>query len=324
MRVQLVCFIASVIKEPRRLEFFKQLLKSIQDQELPLDGLFISSYIDPSLQTDIQELLRGISSTGTKVHILKQKRPKRQFVQIKELSDRVDKVFPCPQNTESFILFSDDDDLWHPTRTKHYYRISTDADSTLFPMLSAICMRESTEIDKFEYPTVCSNHPEATCAADVDRLIECGCLSFKFNQSDLYEYHEYAVRRYVLREFLTENAWIVNNNRFADMRFRYFIATYKVGIMRTAHYIPDQWLYYYRHSNWDYPAVTHPFADGKVSENVVDYLVEMEECPDTNCGFQKSTETLMTRLNLDETSRLAFRLYLDMKLQIRRNQKKHE
>lgn len=111
--MHLVCMIASVIKDARRLRFFKTLLESICQQAVPPLVIFISIHIAPHLSVDWDSLLMK-RSFACPLRVLRQKREKLQFVQYKEMMDRLERVFPTPAGKDAFIMFSDDDDLWHP------------------------------------------------------------------------------------------------------------------------------------------------------------------------------------------------------------------
>lgn len=300
-RMNLVCMIASVIRDARRLRYFRMLLDSIRAQSVPPHEIWLSLHIDPSVlsQEDWDPLLSNLPG---RVRILRQRRPKRQFVQYGELLERL------KDTPETFIMFSDDDDLWHPDRALTYYHAYWQSNPDQLLDCASFVAREETM------------HPSRPCArcqrdneANVQAMLDCGCLTFRFvpydpaeRVTDLFEYHEYVVRPHVLRDFLSEHATLVETNRFADMQFRRFVV--KAGL--TGVIVPSHWLYYYRRCDTGYAAVTNlPFDMPKsgnvkdipqsVIDAVVEYYIEMAECP--AMGPKRAAEGISAYVKADRT-----------------------
>ena len=297
-QLHLIGLVASVITEPVRLGFFKQLLLCIKRQTVPLDGLLISIYIDPCLSVDMSELFRDM---GKNVLILHQKSKKRQFVQYEELSRRVDSgAFACKDHSKAtFLLFSDDDDIWNDNRVRAYHDMwkvvleRRDADPN---QVSSICMMEKTTHTDHRCP-------EHAGSSNVDDMLECGCASFEVisqNTTDrIAEYHEYAVRPRVLREFCESHQRWVKHNRFADLEFRYYVCTFMPSVFFTVLTFPRHWIYFYR--GGDYPSVTNPYKDRK---SKMEYAVEMCECPQMSAkGFAALAQSRARDVNVAEFDR---------------------
>jgi len=286
--LHLVCFLASVITDKRRLEFFRMLLDSVRKQAMPLNGGFlVSIYLDPELEPDVKSLFRNLNCP---VKLLIQKRPKKQFVQIAEMYSCWEKAFPCPPDREPFFLFSDDDDLWSEHRTEAYFRIWDGACKSNFPLdkVTSICAREHTKHND----RLCEAHKDGS---DVNAMIACGCVAFT---EEIYpEYHEYAVRPFVVGEFLNTHDRLVRHNRFADMQFRSFVAGYSgynTLIIQT-----PVWLYFYRKCDRTYICATNPVKqtrqlyfpeDIKEITALVEYIAEISECP--AMGPDRAAESL--------------------------------
>lgn len=277
--LRLICMIASVITDPRRLGHFKLLLDSIRAQTTKLSGLFISIHA-PGIP--IKELTR---SMGCPVFILNQRQPKRQFVQYAEMLTRLEDVFPPPDNSETFILFSDDDDLWNSDRVEHYFGAWNNTNPSAYSTISSICMKESTKVSIRS----CQHEPSA-----VEDMIQCGCVRFEFPnrmESEMHafatEYHEYAVRPFVLSQFISAYPTLVQENRFADMQFRDFVGSYGGKEYRTILLIPHNWLYFYRKCDESYMCVTNPChgiinlkaLDSAQVRTVLGYALDMAKCP---------------------------------------------
>lgn len=273
--MNLVCIIASVIRDTRRLRYFRMLLDSIVAQKVFPTQLIISVHIDPSLTPDWDALFRGLPASG--VLICKQMRAKRQFVQIREMLGRIKHI----SGKETFVMFSDDDDLWHPQRAAVYFAYYDLVDEQTLRMTSSFVVREYTASSQGPPCTACLAHNEQ----NVDAMIACGCVnitSYSDTENRLYEYHQYAVRPLVMEAFFKQYAQLVETNRFADMQFRYFVATYGGTEWRTCQIGAAHWTYYYRECDSTYTAVTRPCA-GKtgreLAESVIEYYLELVACP---------------------------------------------
>ena len=71
-----VCLLASVIKEQRRLGFFRQLLESVRAQVIKPDEMIVSIFIDPSLEGDDKDTFwKDLFSGMPFLRVMRQKRP---------------------------------------------------------------------------------------------------------------------------------------------------------------------------------------------------------------------------------------------------------
>ncbi|KAH9253734.1 hypothetical protein BASA81_008352 [Batrachochytrium salamandrivorans] len=236
-QMQLVCLIASVIKCQRRLGYFQLLLDSIRVQIDQLDGLIISIFIDPSLNVPIR-LYNGLGGKE-KCFVLRQKCAKKQFVQIQEMLPRVAAYFP-PQGKETFLMFSDDDDLWHPERAI-YYRNGFH-DMVRNGSLSSTALLFVNEVT-IPGPDHCFAHDPRNVQGpgDVQRMIDCGCVQTQ----SILEYHYFVVRPCVLDDFFVAYPRFVHN-QFCDLKFVHFLSNDRNGRNDYCQVIPSHWLYFYR------------------------------------------------------------------------------
>lgn len=285
--MKIVCFIASVIKDERRLGYFRYLLDSIRAQTRPMTQLYISIHIALNLSTE--EWKKLFSSLPGSPVILRQKQPKRQFVQYRELFNRASKEL---QGEQTFILFSDDDDLWHPQRVERYMQF-VEKTALLCPgnfsRMSSIQSREETE----------QGLPCQSCRqnneSDVDFMLKCGCIkiaTYPMEQGPVHtEYHQFLVKPYILQEFLEQHRQLVDTNRFADMEFRDFVRFYKdkEGFV-TGQLAAPHWMYYYRKCDATYNAVTKPMGADDL-EAYIQYLNEAIACPAMGPDFAKKCIT---------------------------------
>lgn len=272
--MKIVCFIASVIKDERRLRYFRHLLDSIREQTTAPTNIYISIHIAFEFsETEWKKLFAKLPGNPV---ILRQKQPKKQFVQYRELLKRADDDL---RKKETFIMFSDDDDLWHPMRVQRYmewYEKATLLYPSIVPCLASIQVREQTTCG---LPCLeCQRVNER----NVDAMLQCGCVkidSFPVEEGPMYlEYHQYVVRPHVMQEFIDANPKLVETNRFTDMEFRQFVRHYGKDAWKTGQLVTPHWMYYYRCCDSTYDAVTRHFKPDEF-DKYVEYLTEMAECP---------------------------------------------
>ena len=275
-----VCLLASVIQEERRLAFFRQLLDTVRAQLVKPDEMIVSIFIDPSLEGDNRDQFwKELFHDLPFVRVMRQKRKKRQFVQIAEMLGKVE------DSPSTFVIFSDDDDLWHPRRVFAYHALYNDtaqmSDSDMSKFSAMIILHDMKTNN-----TKCPDHRDTS---DVDGMIKCGCVELHhvpYEQRSGVEYHHMAVRPAVIKDFIASNGRIVRHNRFADMFFRRFVIAYKPKDCRTTYSSPPHWIYFYRHCDTSYECVTHPilnFDTGRKftleeADAYMQYVAEAEEC----------------------------------------------
>lgn len=282
---KIVCFLASVVTNEARLECFSHLLESIKRQSVPLDGLFVSVHFADSLNVDVSQFFENIPC---KLRLLKQKRPKPQFVQFREMYDRLAQNFG---EKDVNIMFSDDDDIWHEHRVYSYKRSFELSSVEKREMLSSFVCLESTA-QKY-----CTAH-ERSCF-NVQTMLDCGCCIHKqYDRPIFLEYHYYVIKSFVLGDFFKQKRWFVENNRFADMEFRCFVAEYKPEEgFHTAYFTPPTWTYFYRFSGTWYPSVTCQFQLQDFRPEFMfpylNYLVEMLEAPSMDQTAKKQYDAVM-------------------------------
>jgi hypothetical protein len=289
------CFCASVIRTQARLDRFRQLLQSIANQTVNLHVVAFSIHIDPSvLDMDspafFQMFEDVLGKVGMPYFLLKQRRAKRQFVQIEEMTKRLDMLkskFSKPGNANlpAFIMFSDDDDLWSPIRVMAYLGAwNAGVEIGKGDRINTLMYVERNEQEK-----LCCT---INCAADVSRAIsQCNCIDQSVQplttpiHLQVAEFQSMMVREFLLVEFFEKSQFVVQNNRFADIAFFQFVNTYDSDsrprcIMKQR---TSAWLYFYR-LNTDTHSVNRvrkPMLDtlnwtGTMDE-YVDYHLELFE-----------------------------------------------
>lgn len=146
----------------------------------------------------------------------------------------------------ALVIFTDADDLWHPSRVERYLdasRIVKDQIDSGHPnfvgrTFTGIAIKQTArESDPKELPK--DRWPKT--AVEVDQLISGGVIDIYLAE----EYHTLAVPESVLRTFLDSAPRQVLEHRYCDR----YLVNYTAGIpkARFATIVVDQpWLYYYR------------------------------------------------------------------------------
>lgn len=282
--MKIVCFIASVIKDERRLKYFRHMLDSIRAQTTEPTNLYISIHIAFDFsETEWKKLFANLPGSPV---ILRQKQPKKQFVQYRELLKRADDDL---RKKETFIMFSDDDDLWHPMRVQRYMEFIEKAALECPDSLSRMSAVQSREETEQGLPCqFCQQFNES----NVDAMLLCGCIriaTYPYTKGLVNtEYHQFIVKPYVLQEFLELYSQLVDTNRFTDMQFRNFVCCYKSDqSFVTGQLAAPHWMYYYRKCDTTYNAVTNPVGAADDFEAYIQYLNEAIACPAMGPAFAK-------------------------------------
>lgn len=262
--LMLISITASVIHSQERLRYVKALLASIAQQVEHVDQYWFSIHVTPEMRphVDLATLFAPLFSAlqrRNQLKILSQRTKKQQFHQYADIVQRIGN-----SNGNAWILFSDDDDLWHPkrmsiwktfVRSGHYY-LTDEIKSTLgafiipqttrvLPNLSTRC-KTCLECDFL--------HPQ-----DVDRAIQdkaCSCVETTRagTMEKAFAYWEHVnmcVPLTRLRTFVETRKDLIQKNRFADFAFYEYITSNITGTERSAFAPPKllaqcQWIYFYR------------------------------------------------------------------------------
>lgn len=257
---------ASHIAAMHRATLLASCLQSIVDQTHPFRLLISWSAASPELQSAASDVIRrAVAASSEKfgestITVFYSARPLQQFEHYRLLFDLHDKAHERSGQhfSDKWILFSDDDDIWHPRRVAGFIDLlqwvyNSQHEGELNAVLVPWCVqRKEPHID----------HP--MCAADVGKMISDGTLSI---QEELQpqvdgasllgetsaprgEYWQYAVRYSVAQEFFTR---VANRsllaNQFCDCAFGSFVQHWNEGnICVHPGYSPacGNWMYYYR------------------------------------------------------------------------------
>ena len=240
--VALLAMCASYINTATRLKHFFVMLDSWINQEDVQCGLIIStSIVDDAIKAEFDARLdafkRKHAAIDTTLTVLVSRVRKTQFQHYKHILER----FPELVTQNPWIMFTDDDDIWHPKRTMMYHHAIEFIETTGKTGVDRVSIPyyvESTGTDVKDYAT----------ASEIDLAITTGTI--KRSTCDTNYVHS-CVRLERLHYFLTHSTDELVQCTYADVRFEYFVCSEghergKESVTTTEPWA-DGWLYFYRH-----------------------------------------------------------------------------
>lgn len=256
---KIICMVGSVITNVERFKHFKDMIDSVSIQTEKIDLFFLSIYIDPKLGIDKQEVNDMLTKLPSRSLLLRQKRPKKQFAQYRHMvSHLYNKEFDLKK---TWLMFSDDDAIWNTTRVQTLLAAANTIplyDEISSGVFTSICMPENVKQKKEK---CCEIHS----ASDVNKAANHDCITYVLQTGEDIQnnanskrgvrvnHQEFMVRPALLIDFLRENKYMVENNRFSNMDFRIFASTYKTDqSYRTMYVPPSEWLYFSRSQEKEY------------------------------------------------------------------------
>ena len=242
--------VASYMNTHQRWVYFEHLLKSVQQQTTPLDRLFIGmSFPSKEKMSEANPKLKAWQKAlgQNLVKFILCARPLTQGemwgkMWTKYLSKKIPK--------DSWILFGDDDDLWHPNRVQ-LYRQGVESVRNLDFYRECIDVR----VPCYAEPAV--KQPTFTLAGiatatDVDRMLDKGAVVLKKTiLGNVLEgrnvhggnYVDHCVPSHIFGEFLQESNAFMLRNKQCDVMFQTFVLR-KEGKQIS---IPEApWMYFWR------------------------------------------------------------------------------
>ena len=169
---RVVAFLASHVSDRRRLQLLRHCLGSIAAQDSHLDALYVSWHAPDALRAEVAAMLAEWSRRlppGV-MRPLPQPERRSQYQHLRACLSAAAAEF-CASDAPgapSWLIFTDDDDLWHPQRVGSVRRAcesasSSAADALLFPVY-AYPVEDGAE----------NGADEPETAADVDALLRAG------------------------------------------------------------------------------------------------------------------------------------------------------
>lgn len=187
---RIIALCASHINGPLRLKTFEHMIGSWdQQEELGSTAKFsirllVSLSYEPKLEAIVKATVRRLLSKYRKLQIIVQPKKLSQFQHYAKLIATLSKCSPS-----TFIMFSDDDDLWHPKRAHSFVVVD---------QMNDVCVKQGTYVEldisedlmmplKETLKYISTVKPEVT-----DKTLQ---------NTNSTEYTMFAVRLHVVREF---------------------------------------------------------------------------------------------------------------------------
>ena len=207
--------LASHISSRQRLEYLRQALQSIGSQAVPPDVLVVSWYAEEPLAGEVATALRTVR-LPLRLRSLRQRRRLSQYGHLREALAAFELEAPrdAAGAAASWLLFSDDDDLWHPQRGR-LARLACAQASAEPPLAAGEPRTRALAFGIYAYPVEAAAQ-EAKTTAHVDQALDARKAAIWLGASEVFQY---AVRPALLRTFLRAESEAVLSHRFADVRF---------------------------------------------------------------------------------------------------------
>ena len=227
----LVAFCASHIDGLERLKCFRAMLTSWKEQSFPV-YLYVCLSCEPAVGNVVQRVLEQAKAEHPMLQTCTHTGRLSQFEHYRCLTQFFSRKGGYPEDL--YVIFTDDDDLWHPHRAASYLRFYEQLhqrpegfDSGPFALLSMIDAWKKVN---------------AYSAEDVERLVSAGDLPFK-PQAIPQDYVALCVPFRILEEFIAKASPELLRHRYADVCFLTFVRAKdpKMKIGQTQY-----WTYFYR------------------------------------------------------------------------------
>ena len=243
----LLCLCASHIDSENRIGRLFQMINSWKEQTIQVPLIISISFEIPRLEL----LFDSIYNKIDKLTIIKSKVKFRQFEHYFKLVAILEKA---EIRDDRFIMFTDDDDLWSNKRSEIFTLTCNNIHDDKVTSVKVPSMVKS--IDKFDIGfdielDIGSNIKDYTKPSDIDEGIKYGKLKVEndINERMIEDYIKYAVRFYVLKNFVISSP-VILISRYADMHFVKYIRTYgkdKNTTLVVQIKNNDEWIYFYRY-----------------------------------------------------------------------------
>lgn len=279
----LIALCASHINNTHRLQCLLSMIKSWREQTLQCK-LFISLSYD-TVQITKKILLQSLPSCED-LHINIRDCPLRQFEHYKMLSDEV-----SLDHTDAFVIFSDDDDVWHPDRVKTFSKCLR---LFQFGLLYMYCPMYAEQIEKRGTDDVMTSH-------GVTIHLEKGEVKTIEEWTGYGNYVSYVLNIKTLLAFMQQCPPYILSHKFCDMFFLKFI---RLSLGQQYAPIPtDNWMYYYRHGGQtDSVTFTNQY-ETLCNESMEKWLAKLKKKWNVPKNFVKS---IVNRLELHAMKRTKY------------------
>ena len=197
----LIALCASHIDSERRLRHFRNMLESWKEQTINIP-LYVSLSTEPMWNRLV--LKRSLEATYPGLQVFTRSRKHSQFSHYKALTDEL--YDECP---EAWVIFTDDDDLWHPLRALSYA-------GSLLQLLGKEELNTTTDIR-----TPAAHSFQRGLHADVQRWDQVDDLQIKAEGDR--NYIQQCCRFFHLKQFVDHCSQDLLNFPYCDVRFMTFV-----------------------------------------------------------------------------------------------------
>jgi hypothetical protein len=237
--MELLCLCASHIDNIQRLSYFNYMIESWDCQKHKVK-LYVSMSVETKLyETVIENNKKLLLKYDKLLYIFIHKNKKSQFQHYKWLTNKLN-------TKDAWIMFTDDDDIWHPYRTSNFNEAINrikDEDNVLYISSPKHCIINNESNN--------NNNDNVKSFEDVFTLYEEGkikIINSKDRDYNSYEHVGYSVRMPILYNFISRCNDFIINNKFCDQCFVKYL-TYNKRNKMTLHENDDNWVYFYRYHN---------------------------------------------------------------------------
>ena len=201
-----VALLASHISSRRRLKYLEQCLRSIAAQQIPPAALYLSWYADDAHAAAV---LAAFEAQPLPMRFVPLRQAER-LSQYEHLHRALQRAEPdlLPPATSTWLIFSDDDDMWHPRRTE-LVRLACAAHPSAHALSLGVYAHPTTETTR-----------EAASATEVDRALDAQAASIWLGAAEIFQF---AVRPRALAQFLRSEPRCVQRHKFCDVRFSQYL-----------------------------------------------------------------------------------------------------
>ena len=241
----MVGVIASLMDSPPRWELFCHLLQSIKEQTHPLEELVIGmSFLNREEAHKYLSLWKSVSKPAY-ITLVTSTTALTQGEMWKKILDK-----QSERLADGWLVFSDDDDLWHPRRVELYkFNLKMASSAGVLPKISGI-----------HAPYVHDDAPFgklATKASDVDEMLREGALSLQSFQCSTQNYTDTCCRASVFAEILQASTSAFRKHPYFDTILQRAVCQYKPAEFQSVAIRPEMlasvgchnvWMYYWRNS----------------------------------------------------------------------------
>ena len=242
--IKIYAFIASHISASKRLENFMDTLSSIYRQTiLPIELHVALSYTTDE-EKDLEDKIKKLNHPVLRLHLENKKLS--QFENYQRLSN-IDNI-----RDDDWVMFSDDDDIWHPSRVHEYANcIGVFHDQ---PNVSSVSGYHCIHLFNTEgYITKLKINDKDSTPEDVDKIAAQNKLKMTMSPEGKGDYVIYCVRYRLFKDFFKMLPYTHVNLKHhqCDMLFSDFVRTYKhdqgyMNININQSTTGGCWMYYYR------------------------------------------------------------------------------